>query len=311
MKLGFLTGGLGDMPLKDKIDWAYETGFEAIEVSCWPKINSRDYSACDMDVNILDETQSKELLQYLQDREMSISSLAYYDNNLDEDLRERDSRIQHLKKVIDAAHLLNVELVGTFVGRNKSLSLEDNFKLFKEVFSDILDYAQKRNIKIMIENCPMPCWSNDGLAGTISYSPELWHEMFKELPNKNFGLNFDPSHLVWLQVDYLQALKDFKDRIFHIHAKDTKLVKDKISYYSICGKQIGKSDAFDLGWVEAKIPGNGDVNWNVFFNVLKDIAYNGVVSIEHEDLEYEGSVAKLKEGIGLGKKYLDRFFPVK
>ncbi|MDK2800388.1 MAG: hypothetical protein PWQ70_2007 [Clostridiales bacterium] len=62
----------------------------------------------------------------------------------------------------------------------------------------------QQNQKLMIENCPMPGWHKDGWAGTISYSPELWGEMFRRLPNENFGLNFDPSHLLWLQVEYLR-----------------------------------------------------------------------------------------------------------
>ena len=307
MKLGFLTGALGDMTLWDKIDWAKESGFDCIEVSCWPKVNTRDYSSCDIDVDNLDKKHVEEILDYIKERDISISSLAYYDNNLHEDMEIRKKYISHLKKVIDAAAMLKVELVGTFIGRNNQLSIKDNFVQFKEVFTDILDYAADKNVKIMIENCPMPSWDKDGLAGTISYSPELWKEMFRIFPNDNFGLNFDPSHLVWLQIDYIRALKEFKDRIFHIHAKDTKVLKEHIGYYGIYGKKLEKSHPFDIGWVEAKLPGTGDIKWDEFFNTLDEIGYDGVISIEHEDLEYEGTKEKLKAGILLGKKNLDRF----
>ncbi len=85
---------------------------------------------------------------------------------------------------------------------------------FVAVFSPILAYAAAKGIKLMIENCPMPGWSHDGWPGTISYSPELWREMFQRIPAENFGLNLDPSHLYWLGIDYLQIIPEFKDRIF-------------------------------------------------------------------------------------------------
>ncbi|SET17258.1 Sugar phosphate isomerase/epimerase [Natronincola peptidivorans] len=306
MKLGFLTGALGDISLKEKIEWAHQSGFDCIEVSCWPKINTRDYSASDIDVENFTQEHANQLNDFLKEKSMFISSLAYYDNHLHEDINRRKSYNDHLKKVIDAANMLGVELVGTFIGKHQGLSIVDNFQEFKTVFSDILDYAEERNVKIMIENCPMPVWHADGLAGTISYSPELWDKMFEVFPDKDLGLNFDPSHLVWLQIDYIKALKDYKEKIFHIHAKDTKFIKENLNRYGIYGKQFNKKDPFDLGWVEAKLPGNGDVDWKSFFHTLKEINYQGVVSIEHEDPSYEGNLELVKEGLLLGKRNLER-----
>ncbi|ABR46687.1 Xylose isomerase domain protein TIM barrel [Alkaliphilus metalliredigens QYMF] len=306
MKLGFLTGALGDIPLKEKIEWAHQSKFDCIEISCWPKMNSRDYSASDIDVDHFTQEDADELNEFLKEKNMFISSLAYYDNHLHEDLNLRKSYHDHLKKVINAASMLGVELVGTFVGRHQGLSIVENFQEFKVVFSDILDFAQEKNVKIIIENCPMPVWHEDGLAGTISYSPELWDEMFKIFPHKHFGLNFDPSHLVWLQIDYIKALKDYKERILHIHAKDTKMIRENLNRYGIYGKQLHKMDPFDLGWVEAKLPGNGDVDWNNFFKTLKEMDYKGVVSIEHEDPSYEGNSELVKEGLLIGKENLER-----
>ncbi|GAA0181248.1 sugar phosphate isomerase/epimerase [Clostridium sediminicola] len=307
MKLGFLTGALENISFEEKMNWASEVGFDCVEVSCWPQMNTRDYSASDIDVVKLDNYHAENILRYLDQKNISISSLAYYDNNLHEDLNLRKGYIEHLKKVIDAAVLLNVELVGTFVGRNRELSIEENFREFKEVFSDILEYSEKKKIKIMIENCPMPGWSVDGLAGTISYSPELWDEMFRIFPTENFGLNYDPSHLMWLGIDYLKALKDYKDRIFHIHAKDGKVNFKNKHQYSIFGKQLGKKNGFDIGWVDAKIPGKGEIKWDEFFDTIREIGYDGVISIEHEDPEYEDSIKKCKEGILFSKNYLEKF----
>lgn len=307
MKLGFLTGCLGDMTLEEKVSWANQNGFDCVEVSCWPKSNTRDYSGSDIDVENLSVKEAQHIKEILKGKNMSISALAYYDNNLHSDINLRNSYINHLKKVIDAAEMLDVELVGTFVGRNMDLTIEENFDLYEEIFRSLVDYSKKRNVKLMIENCPMPGWSKDGFAGTISYSPELWDEMFRRIPDKNFGLNFDPSHLLWLKIDYIKAFIDYKDRIFHVHAKDNEVIEDKLSYYSIFGKQINKANEWDLGWWIAKIPGKGQIDWGQFVDLLKEQNYDGVVSIEHEDHDYEGSIEKVKEGLLYSKEHLRNF----
>lgn len=307
MRLGFLTVALENMSLDEKIDWAYDNGFDCIEVGCWPMENDRDYSTSDINVDTIDKAEADRINDHLKEKGLCISSLAYYDNNLHHDLTIRAFNNTHLKKVIDAAELLGVELVGTFIGRNSELSLTENFKEFEVVFRDILEYAKNKGIKLMIENCPMPAWDRDGLAGTISYSPELWDKMFSTLDYDNFGLNFDPSHLVWLGVDYIKAIRDYKDKIFHFHAKDTTCCKEELSYYSIFGKQFDRKDGFDLGWVHAKLPGNGDVDWAGVFEALKSIGYKGVVSIEHEDPDYEKDINLLKEGILIGKSNLEKY----
>lgn len=307
MKLGFLTGIMGDIPLVEKIKWAHEIGFETLEVSCWPKRNTRDYSGSDIDVENLTEEKIKILKNTLNENKMEIATLAYYDNNLDQNLEKRKEYNNHLLKVIDAASVLKIKNVGTFIGRDFSLTIEENFDEMVKVFKPILEYAKEKNVRILIENCSMPGWHEDGWAGTISYSPELWEEMFKRLPYDNFGLNFDPSHLVWLGVDYIQALKDFKDKIYTVHAKDTEMFQEKRGYYSILGKQIGRKDSWDLGFWRHRMPGKGDIDWQKFINTLKEIGFNSEVIIEHEDLEYQENISKIKEGLEIGYNYLKDF----
>ena len=118
MKLGFLTVCLGAMSLKKKAKWASENGFEALEIACWSKSNGRDYSSCDIDVETLDQEKAAEINLFMKEYGLKISSLAYYDNNLDRDMNKREKTNKHLKKVIDAANILDTDMVGTFVGRN-------------------------------------------------------------------------------------------------------------------------------------------------------------------------------------------------
>jgi len=306
MYLGFLTGCLGGMPLVEKAKWASKQGFKSLELSCWPRTNSRDYSGSEIDVANFTQGDAMEVKKYFEEYGLTISSLAYYDNNLDKDLKKRSFINNHFKKCVDAAVLLGVPYVGTFVGRNIDKSIEDNFDEFEVVFSDLVAYAEKKGIRVMIENCPMLGWQVAGELGTISFSPELWREMFKRVPNKNFGLNYDPSHLVGMLMDYINPIKEFKDRIFHVHAKDTEVFQDKLKEYGVYNKQLNITNK-EFGYWVPKMPGLGQVNWGKFISGLQEVGYDGVISIEHEDPLYEGSEEKVKEGLRLGIEYLSKF----
>jgi sugar phosphate isomerase/epimerase len=305
MYLGFLTGCLGGIPLKEKAKWASEQGFKSLELSCWPRTNIRDYSGSEIDVANFTKAQAKEILEYFKEYGLTISSIAYYDNNLDKDLDKRKFVNNHFKKCVDAAVLLGVPYVGTFIGRNIDKSIEDNFDEFEVVFKDLVAYAESKGIKVMIENCPMVSWQSAGQPGTISFTPELWREMFKRVPSKNFGLNYDPSHLVGMLMDYINPIKEFKDRIFHVHAKDTEVLEDKLKLYGVYNKQLSKNDEGNGYWVP-KMPGLGQVKWDKLISQLHEIGYDGVISIEHEDPLYEGSEEKVKEGLKLGLEYLSK-----
>lgn len=303
MNLGFLTVCLGAIPLKEKAKWASENGFKSLELACWPQTNDRDYSSCDVDVEKLTQTEADVIKAYFKEYNLTISSLAYYDNNLNSDLEKRKAANNHVKKCIDAAVMLGTPAVGTFVGRNIDKSILENFEEFEQVFSELVAYAESKNILIMIENCPMEGWQKPGMPGTISFTPELWEEMFKRVSSKNFGLNFDPSHLLFQMIDYVPLIKTFKDRIFHVHGKDTEVFEDKFRYYGIFNKII--RDGHDGGYWRYRMPSLGQVDWKSLIAELNDIGYDGVISIEHEDPLFEGSEEKVKEGLVIAKYYLD------
>jgi sugar phosphate isomerase/epimerase len=305
MYLGFLTVCLGNMPLREKAAWAARNGFKSLEIACWPKVNDRDYSSCDIDTARLTQAEADEIKGYIKEYGLTISSLAYYDNNLDRDPQKRAFVNNHVRKCIDAAVMLDVPAVGTFTGRNIDKSIEDNFNEFEEVFTGLVGYAESKGIQLIIENCPMEGWQVKGQPGTISFTPELWEEMFRRVPNKNFGLNYDPSHLLFQLIDYIAPLSRFKDRIFHVHAKDSEVFQDRLKYYGVFDRQLGGRHG--QGYWRFRMPGMGQVDWSRFVKALKDIGYDGVVSIEHEDHAYEGSEEKVKEGLTLGKKHLEKF----
>lgn len=307
MYLGFLTGCLGNMPLKEKAKWASLNGFTSLEVPCWPRENDRDYSGSDIDVANLTQIEADEIKAYFKEYKLTISSLAYYDNNLDRDPARRAFVNNHVKKCIDAAVMLQVPMVGTFVGRNIDKTIKENFDEFEVVFKDIVSYAESKNIKIVIENCDMKGWQIPGLPGTISYTPELWEEMFRRVPSKNFGLNFDPSHLVHQLIDYMEPIEKFKDRIFHVHAKDAEVFPERLKKYGVNNRSLYDMQDDNYGYWRYKMPGLGQVDFEKLIKLLKDCGYEGVISIEHEDSFYEGTEEKIKEGLKIGFEYLKKF----
>jgi len=307
MYLGFLTACLPQIPLEEKLEWASENGFKALEVAVWPRSSGRDYAASDIDVNNFTQEDADAVLKAFEEKDMVISSLGYYDNNLDRDPEKRNLVNEHSKRVIEAAEKLGVELVGLFIGRNIDKSIQDNFDEFEEVFTDIVGYAEARGVKIMIENCPMVGWQQPNRPGTISFTPELWTEMFRRVPSPNFGLNFDPSHLLFQFIDYIEPIKEFRDRIFHVHAKDAFVDDEKFKRYGVFNNFFESEGdrQFQTGYWGFRMPGLGQVDFKAMIDTLKEIGYEGVISIEHEDPDYEGRPEKIYEGLNIGRQFLE------
>ena len=306
MKIGFLTACLPNLELGKLISWASKEGFKSIELAAWPYESNRDYQARQIDVANFTKDEAKKVRSLFSMYNMEISAMAYYDNNLNPDLKTRNYYLNHLKKVIDTASMLEVKLVGTFVGSIPDLSPNENIKEIKKVFPDILKYAADKNVSVMIENCPMENWMKFGLPGNYAYSPELWDALFNELSYDNFGLNLDPSHLYWLGIDYIKVIKEYSSKIFHAHAKDTEILEEGKNKYGIFGRQIDPIP-WKSGWWRYRMPGLGKIDWSKFISTLQENGYDYVLSIEHEDPIWEGSEDKIKTGLQLGLKHLSQF----
>lgn len=302
MKLGFVSAILGDLNFEELVDFTAENGLECIEVCCWPKgkAERRYAGVCHIDVNDLEEEKVSYIKDYLAEKKVKISSLAYYPNTLDEDLEKRKVYIDHLYKLIDASSKLDVNMITTFVGRIPSKTIEENLEVVKEVWPPIVKYAEEKGVKIGIENCPM-LFTNDEWPGgqNLMTTPAIWRKVFKIIDSPNFGLNYDPSHFVWQQIDYIKPLYEFKDKIFHVHYKDIKVYKDKLEDVGIM--------ATPLQYMSPKLPGLGDVNWGEYVSALTDIGYKGDTCIEVEDKAFESSVEDAKKAVKLSAKYLRQF----
>ena len=299
MKLGLLTAAFPDLTLDEVAAWAAANGFQALEIACWPSAGGekRRYAGVThVDVESLDPDA---VLGTLDRHGLGISSLAYYPNNLHPDDAHREQVNGHLRRVIDAAQALGVDTVGTFVGNDKDRPLPENLERFRAIWPALVAYAGDHGVRIAIENCPMIfSWDEWPGGNNLAWSPAIWDEMFAAVPDANFGLNLDPSHLVWLQIDYERAVYDYADRIFHVHAKDLEVRRDGLYRHGTFSGGIG--------WQVPRLPGLGEVNWPRFVAALYAVGYDHVISVEHEDRRFEGDEELVKRGFLIARETLRR-----
>ena len=302
MKLGFLSAIVGFMSFEQVIDTASSLGYRCVELACWPREEARRRYAGGSHLNVaeLDDAQIAQIQDYCRAKGVEISSLGYYPNNLDEDLERRRYFHNHLYTVIEASARLGINMVTTFVGRMQTKTIEENFEEFAKVWPAIIKFAEERGVKIAIENCPM-LFSRDQWPGghNIASTPANWRKMFEIIDSPNFGLNYDPSHFVWQQMDYIKPIYEFKDKIFHIHLKDTRIERDRLNDVGIM--------AYPLQYMTAKIPGLGEINWGRFVSALTDIGFDGPACVEVEDRAFEDSEESVLKSLKLSKRYLEQF----
>lgn len=302
--IGFVSAILGDKTLEEVIDIAAENRYGCVELACWPvgKADRRYAGVTHVDVDNLTPAKIDEIKRLTASKGVSISGLGYYPNTLDEDVEKRSFYANHIKKVIDAAAALGVPVVNSFVGRIPSKNLEENFHLFEEVWPPIIRHAESRDVKVAIENCPMYFSGDEWPAGkNLAYSPAVFRRMFAAIPSKHFGLNFDPSHFVWQQMDYLKPLREFKDRLFHVHLKDVKMDKDRLDDVGIL--------ATPLEYHSPRLPGMGDVDWARFMSTLYEVGYRGPACVEVEDRNYEAGPDDVVKALVQSRAYMSQFIP--
>ena len=302
MKLGFFTAALPSNTLEQAAQWGAESGFQAIEIACWPleKATRRYAGVTHINVTNLDKDGAKNIRKMLDGYGLTISSLGYYPNPLHPEPEHRETVIGHLKKVIEAAEMLEVPIVGTFVGKDKDKTVPQNLEDFAKIWPPIVKFAKKHGVKIAIENCPM-IFSYDEWPGgnNLASTPAIWREMWEIIPDDNFGLNLDPSHLILQMIDYERVVREFADKIFHVHAKDLHVDWDGVYNHGVLSQ--------GMGWQVPRLPGLGDMDWGKFFAALTAIGYDYVVSIEHEDRAFEGDEELVKRGFYLSRDVLKTY----
>lgn len=265
--------------------WAVESGFTDMEVGPTVPLDEKLYAGV--------------LAKY----PIKITSLTYCRNFLSTDAQEAEQHLAELKERIRFAGALGIEKIVTSTGINKTLEegvydRADSIRRtpvrsldqFEETFAPIVKLAEENHVKLAFENCP--------LMGNISISPVMWRHIFGRIDSPQVGLAYDPSHLVWQMIDPYAPIREFKDRIFHVHAKDTRIDREKLAQGGILT---------DFSWWRYCIPGQGELDWRRLIGELKAIGYDKTISIEHEDCHYEDTLENMQKGLILGREYLEEF----
>jgi sugar phosphate isomerase/epimerase len=304
LQLGFVSAILPDLTLEEVLRFAAGEGYACVEVMCWPRgaAERRYAGVTHIDVAGFDARRAREVRALMRDTGVGISGLGYYPNPLVADLAERRIYLDHIRDVIAAAALLELHNVNTFIGRDHRKSVEDNWPAFLEVWPPLIKYAGERGIKIGIENCPMLFTADEWPGGkNLATSPVIWRRMFEAIPDANFGLNYDPSHMIWQMMDEVQPIFDFAPRLHHMHAKDVRLDRRALREEGIM--------AVPLHYHTPKLPGLGDVRWGPFFAALTEVGYRGPVCVEVEDRAYEGSLDDRKAALRQSARFLRPYVP--
>lgn len=302
MKLGLLTAPFEDTSLSDVAQWAGSNGFSALEVACWPAAGGekRRYAGTShIDCDSLSAEKGAAIKSELADQGIEISGLGYYPNPLHADEAHRDEVIGHLKNVITAAGNMDISVVNTFLGGDRTLNVDENWSRAQEIFAPVVAHAKGAGVRLCFENCPM-IFSYDEWPGghNIAYSPKIWRRIFEQWGD-DVGMNFDPSHLIWQFIDQTRFIKEFGPHMAHVHAKDVMVDRDGL--YENGVMSVGQ------GWQIPRLCGLGDVDWSDFFSGLYRAGYDGSIIIEHEDRLFEGNDEKIKRGFKLARDVLSPF----
>ena len=299
---GFVSAILAEKSLKEVIEFAGANEFKCVEIMCWPegKAERRYAGVSHIDVDKLNDQGISEIQSLLKKNKVYISGLGYYPNPLDPNDEKSDFYMDHIKKVINVAARLGVGVVNTFIGRDPEKSIGDNLRMFKKKWPPIIEFAEEHHIKVGIENCPMLFTRDEWPGGkNLATTPAIWEKMFEIIPSPAFGLNYDPSHMIWQQMDEIAPIHNFREKLFHIHLKDVKLHKEKLNRVGIM--------AYPLEYHTPKIPGLGDVRWDLFFKALKSAGYSGPVCIEVEDKSFENSDKDIHRALIQSRDFIKPF----
>lgn len=298
MKLGFIA-----YFNEDAANFAGKAGFECLE--CFADRGTA------LDLDRLTPAGLDSIMKLMVHNRLIFSSISCNVCHLagDDGLREKNTA--YFRKAIERCRDFGTDLVVTNALCDTAVSMETNLEMYKRVFSDYAELAERLNIKIAIENCPHFLGNNPYTIGNLGYSPEMFDAMFNAVPSKTVGIEFDPSHLLWEQIDYLDMLRRYINRVYAFHAKDAEIMPEELKKYGIFGQQLGKTKPYDMGWWRYRIPGFGQIDFRAIFDILHQSGYAGNVVIEHEDPVFgagrseEGNdIAVIQEGLTAGLKYL-------
>ena len=302
MQLGFVSAGFPELPLEELLAFAAGEGFRVVELMCWPvgKADRKYAGVTHVDVDTLTPSGADAIRETCRRHGVAISGLGYYPNLLDPNPAVAEPAAAHFRKVVTAAALLGVGTVNGFVGRDWTKTVDENWPRFLEVWKPIVRLAEEHGVRIGIENCPMSFTRDEWPGGkNLFTTPVVWRRAFADIGSSALGLNYDPSHFVVLDMDPLSPLAEFKDRLFHLHAKDVQIDRAALD-------EVGRFD-FPNRWHHPRIPGYGEIDWTRYMAELQRVGYDGPICIELEDETFGRSLEGRTRALRVARNILAPF----
>ena len=303
MQLGLVSAIFPELNLEQVLTRAHDEGFACVEAMCWPvgRAERKFAGVTHVDVTSFTQAQADNVNALCTAHGVGLSALGYYPNPLDPDPAVAKRCTDHLQRVILAAEKLGLKTINTFVGRDWTRSVDDNWPRFLKTWKPLLALAADHGIRIGIENCPMLFTRDEWPGGkNLMTTPAIWRRAFNDLDSPSFGLNYDPSHFVLQQMDPASPLREFQDKLFHLHAKDVKLRHDRLN-------DVGRF-AHPLEWHQPRIPGYGEMDWGKFLGALMETTYRGPVCIEVEDDTFGKTLENRATAVRIASQVLRPYF---
>jgi sugar phosphate isomerase/epimerase len=279
------------------VDFAIQEGFNNM-------ILNAGAGAQGLDTAKLTDEEIGSIKSHLSAKAMPVSALQVNGNHIAADPAERERENTNFVKAIELAGKLGVSYIGTQSGKDVSKTFQAQVDEIVRVYHDKYFAAcEKYHVRILWEP-----WQGGPNIATSPVGFEALFNAFKDSPY--VGLQYDPSHLLWQMMDPIQTAKDFVDKIYDVHLKDTQIHWDIVHRGGIVPVDQAR-------WWQFRIPGMGGINWPQFFGVLQSVGYEGAMSIEHEDALYGASdnpgpdfSEPYKVGFRMAKRYLNQYVPV-
>lgn len=281
----------GGFPIGFRRGWS-ERQKDLAKLLPWAK--AEGFAAIDLARN------GDEVGQQVLDAGLAIGSvdLLKWNELVSEDVDERDAAIEANIGYIQRCAAMGVRnFFCVVLPKDPSLGLTRNHELAAEGFGALTSTLEASNARIVIEGWPGP--------GSLACTPDGYDAFFANCSSPAFGINYDPSHLVRMGIDPLRFLRQFKDRIYHVHGKDTAIDAEAIYRY---GRELGAADGkkhhFGGTFWRYTIPGQGVVDWPKLCEILAEIGYDGAICIELEDERFTGTDEGTEVGLIAARDFL-------